>query len=131
MEEIIISMGGRAAEDIVLGEISTGASSDLKHANGVARSMIIKYGMSETLGNMIFDENDEVFIGRDFGHTRSYSEEVAAMIDKEVKQLIDTAYEKTIAILKEHITTLHRIAEALLEKEKLEGHEFEELFAAS
>ncbi|NLV36723.1 MAG: ATP-dependent zinc metalloprotease FtsH [Clostridiaceae bacterium] len=131
MEEIIISMGGRAAEDIVLGEISTGASSDLKHANGVARSMIIKYGMSENLGNMIFDENDEVFIGRDFGHTRSYSEEVAAMIDKEVKQLIDTAYEKTIAILKEHITTLHRIAEALLEKEKLEGHEFEELFAAT
>ena len=131
MEEIIIAMGGRAAEDIVLGEISTGASSDLKHANSVARSMIIKFGMSDNLTNMVFDENDEVFIGRDFGHTRSYSEEVAATIDREVKSLIDTAYEKTIAILKEHITTLHRIAEALLEKERLEGSEFEELFSAT
>ncbi len=128
MEEIIIAMGGRAAEDIVLGEISTGASSDLKQANSVARSMIIRFGMSENLENMVFDENDEVFIGRDFGHTRSYSEEVAAMIDKEVKHLIDSAYEKTIAILKEHLDTLHKIADALLEKEKLEGAEFEALF---
>ncbi len=128
MEEIIICMGGRAAEDIVLGEISTGASSDLKQANSVARSMIIRFGMSEHLGNMVFDENDEVFIGRDFGHTRSYSEEVAATIDKEVKHLIDTAYDKTIAILKEHLDTLHKIADALLEKEKLEGAEFEALF---
>lgn len=128
MEEIIICMGGRAAEDIVLGEISTGASSDLKQANSVARSMIIRFGMSERLGNMVFDENDEVFIGRDFGHTRSYSEEVAATIDKEVKHLIDTAYEKTLVILKEHLDTLHKIADALLEKEKLEGAEFEALF---
>ncbi len=131
MEQIIISMGGRAAEDIVLGEISTGASSDLKHANSVARSMIINYGMSESLGNMVFNENDEVFIGRDFGHTRSYSEEVAAIIDKEVKNLIDTAYERTIVILNEHINALHKLAEALLEKEKLEGHEFEEIFAGA
>jgi cell division protease FtsH len=131
MEEIIIAMGGRAAEDIVLGEISTGASTDLKHANSIARSMIIKFGMSEKLGNMVFDENDEIFIGRDFAHTRSYSEEVAALIDKEVKNLIDTAYSKTVSILKEHINTLHRIAEALLEKEKLEGHEFEALFAGT
>jgi cell division protease FtsH len=130
MEEIIISMGGRAAEDIVLGEISTGASSDLKHANSVARSMITKFGMSDKLGNMVFsDENDEVFIGRDFGHTRSYSEEVAAQIDKEVKNLIDIAYDKTIVILKENINILHRLAEALLEKEKLEGAEFEMLFS--
>ena len=129
MEEIIIAMGGRAAEDIVLGEISTGASSDLKHANNVARSMIMKYGMSENLGNMVFDENDEVFIGRDFGHTRSYSEEVAAMIDKEVKYIIDTAYQKTLQILNEHINVLHKVAQALLEKEKLEGQEFEAIFA--
>lgn len=129
MEQIIIAMGGRAAEDIVLGEISTGASSDLKHANSVARSMIIKFGMSENLSNMIFDENDEVFIGRDFGHTRGYSEEVAAMIDKEVKHLIDTAYDRTMVILKEHLGKLHKIADALLEKEKLEGQEFEALFA--
>lgn len=129
IEEIIVAMGGRAAEDIVLGEVSTGASSDLKHANSVARSMIIDYGMSETLGNMVFNENDEVFIGRDFGHTRSYSEEVAAMIDKEVKSIIDAAYERTVNILKEHINALHKIAGALLEKEKIEGHEFEQLFA--
>lgn len=131
MEEIIIAMGGRAAEDIVLGEISTGASNDLKHANNIARSMIIKFGMSDKLTNMVFDDNGEVFIGRDFAHTRSYSEEVAAMIDKEVKNLIDSAYEKTVSILKERINTLHRVAEALLEKERLEGHEFEELFAAT
>ena len=94
MEEIIISMGGRAAEDLVLGEISTGAANDLKHANGIARSMIMKFGMSETLGNMVFDENDEVFIGRDFGHTKSYSEEMAAIIDREIKSIIDNAYER-------------------------------------
>lgn len=129
MEEIIIAMGGRAAEDIVLKEISTGASSDLKHANSVARSMITKFGMSESLKNMVFDENDEIFIGRDFGHTKPYSEEVAAQIDKEVKSVIDAAYERTINILKENISTLHRIATALLEKEKLEGAEFEALFA--
>ncbi len=131
MEQIIIAMGGRAAEDIVLGEISTGALGDLKQANSVARSMITKYGMSENLGNMVFDENDEIFIGRDFGHTRGYSEEIAAQIDKEVKNLIDTAYERTKAILNEHITVLHRIAEALLEKEKLEGAEFEALFSGA
>lgn len=129
-ESIIISLGGRAAEDIVLGEISTGAYNDLKHANTVARNMITKYGMSEKLGNLIFgDENDEIFIGRDFGHTRNYSEEVAAEIDKEVKRIIDTAYEKTLNILRENINKLHKIAEVLLEKEKIEGAEFEEIFA--
>lgn len=131
MEEIIIAMGGRAAEDLVLGEISTGAANDLKQANSIAKSMIMKFGMSETLGNMVFDENDEVFIGRDFGHTRSYSEEMAAIIDKEIKRIIDTAYEKTKSILSEHINVLHKVAEALLEKEKLEGHEFEAIFAGA
>lgn len=131
MEEIIIAMGGRAAEDLVLGEISTGASNDLKHANSVARSMITKFGMSEKLSNMVFDENDEIFIGRDFGHTKEYSEEIAAVIDKEVKHLIDTAYEKTKLILNENMNILHKIAETLLEKEKLEGAEFESLFAGT
>ena len=87
--------------------------------------------MSEKLTNMVFEDNDEVFIGRDFAHTRSYSEEVAAMIDKEVKNLIDSAYEKTVSILKERINTLHKVAEALLEKERLEGYEFEEIFATT
>ena len=130
LESIIISLGGRAAEDIVLGEISTGAYSDLKHANSVARNMITKYGMSDNLGNLIFgDENDEVFIGRDFAHTRNYSEQIAAEIDREVKSIIDTAYEKTKNILSENINRLHNVAAALLEKEKIEGSEFEDLFA--
>jgi len=129
-ESIIISLGGRAAEDIILGEVSTGAYNDLKHANTIARNMITKYGMSEKLGNLIFgDENDEVFIGRDFGHTRNYSEEIAAQIDNEVKRIIDNAYEKVKNILRENITKLNKIAEVLLEKEKIEGAEFEELFA--
>jgi cell division protease FtsH len=128
MEQIIIAMGGRAAEEIVLGEVSTGASNDLKQANGVARSMVTKYGMSEKLGNLVFDDNGEVFIGRDYGHTKSYSDEMASIIDKEVKNLIDGAYNRTKEIMTENLDRLHRIAEALLEKEKLEGDEFEELF---
>lgn len=132
MESIVISLGGRAAEDIVLGEISTGAYADLKHANNVARNMITKYGMSEKLSNLIFgDENDEVFIGRDFAHTRNYSEQVAAEIDGEVKSLIDYAYEKAKKILKDNINKLHKVAEVLLEKEKIEGAEFEEIFAGA
>lgn len=131
MEEIVIAMGGRAAEDLVLGEISTGAYSDLKHANGVARSMITKFGMSEKLGNLIFDENDEVFIGRDFGHTKMYSEDVASEIDKEIKKIIDSGYERVKIILKDNMERLHKIAGALLEKEKLEGMEFEEIFSST
>jgi cell division protease FtsH len=130
MESIIISLGGRAAEDIILGEISTGAYNDLKHANSVARNMITKYGMSDNLGNLIFgDEGDEVFIGRDFVHTKNYSEKTAAAIDNEVKNIIDNAYDKTKNILKENINKLHKLAEVLLEKEKIEGAEFEEIFA--
>lgn len=130
IESIVISLGGRAAEEIILGEVSTGAYNDLKHANGVARNMITKYGMSESLSNLIFgNENDEVFIGRDFAQARNYSEEVAAAIDREVKSIIDTAYERTINMLKENINKLNKVAEVLLEKEKLEGSEFDEIFA--
>lgn len=130
MESIVIALGGRAAEEIVLGEISTGASGDLKQANNVARSMITKYGMSEKLGNLIFgDENDEVFIGRDLAHSRNYSEEVAAAIDKEVKNIIDEAYQRSKTVLMENINKLHKLAEALLDKERIEGEEFEEIFA--
>lgn len=130
IESIVISLGGRAAEEIVLGEISTGAYSDLKQANKVARSMITKYGMSDKLGNLVFgDENEEVFIGRDFAHARNYSEEIAAEIDKEVKNIIDAAYKRTINLLNENINKLHKVAEALIEKERLEGYEFEEIFA--
>ena len=129
IEMIVIDLGGRAAEDIVLGEISTGASSDLKHANTVARHMIMRYGMSDNMGNLFFgDENDEVFIGRDFGHTRTYSEEVAAQIDREIKTIIDLAYNKAKTILSDNLNKLHLIANSLLERERLEGPEFEELF---
>jgi len=131
LEMIVIDLGGRAAEDIALGEISTGATSDLKHANTVARNMITRYGMSENMGNMFFgDENDEVFIGRDFGHTRNYSEEIAAQIDREIKNIIDIAYNKAITILKDNINKLHLIADALIEREKIEGPEFDELFSS-
>jgi len=132
LEIIIIALGGRAAEDIVMGEISTGASGDLKQANSVARNMITRYGMSESMSNLVFsDENEEVFIGRDFAHTRNYSEEIAAQIDREVKNIIDSAYRRTLDLLRRNIEKLHVIANALLEREKLEGTEFDDLFASN
>ena len=130
MESIVIALGGRAAEEIVLGEISTGAAGDLKQANNVARNMITKYGMSDKLGNLIFgNENDEIFIGRDLAHSRNYSEEIAAVIDSEVKKIIDEAYQKSLSVLRENINKLHKVAQTLLEKERIEGEEFEEIFA--
>lgn len=130
MESIVIALGGRAAEEIVLGEISTGAAGDLKQANNVARNMITKYGMSDKLGNLIFgNESDEIFIGRDLAHSRNYSEEIAAVIDNEVKKIIDEAYQRSLTVLRENINKLHKVAQALLEKERIEGEEFEEIFA--
>jgi len=129
IEEIIIALGGRAAEEITMDEISTGASSDLKKVNQIARNMVTKYGMSEKLGNMIFgNENEEVFLGRDYGHTSNYSDEIAGIIDSEIKHIIDSAYAKTLSILRENIDKLNRLANVLLEKEKVEGAEFESIF---
>ncbi|MHB8061494.1 MAG: ATP-dependent zinc metalloprotease FtsH [Ruminiclostridium sp.] len=129
IEEIIIALGGRAAEEITLNEISTGASSDLKRVNQIARNMVTKYGMSNKLGNMIFgNENDEVFIGGDFAQAHNYSDEIAGVIDSEVKHIIDNAYERTLSLLKENIGKLNKLAEVLLLKEKVEGAEFEEIF---
>jgi len=131
IERIIIALGGRAAEEIVLGEISTGAGSDLKTANNVARTMIMKYGMSDNLENMIFGgDSEEVFIARDFAQTRNYSEEVAAQIDREVKTILEGAYKKTIELLKGNMAALHKVAETLIEKEKLEGAEFEAIVSS-
>ena len=127
-EEIMICLGGKAAEDLVLNEVSTGASSDLKRANTVAHNMVAKYGMSESIGNLVFDnDSNEVFIGKDYGHTRTYSEETAAQIDREVKTIIDHAYAQVKAVLTYNIDKLNRIARALLEKERIEGEEFEAL----
>ncbi|HYF81903.1 MAG TPA: ATP-dependent zinc metalloprotease FtsH [Clostridia bacterium] len=128
-EQIVSLLGGRVAEKLVLDDVSTGAKNDIERATAIARKMITEYGMSEFLGPMSFgSEHDEVFIGRDFGRSRNYSEEVAAMIDKEIRKVIDTAYQKTETLLKENISKLHGVAQALMEREKLDQAEFEEVF---
>ncbi len=128
LNNVMIALAGRAAEEVILGEISTGASSDLQSCNGIARDMIMKYGMSNKLGNMVFGSDEEVFLGKDFGHVKNYSERVAALIDEEVQDTIDSSYKKVISILNEKIDILHRVANRLLEKEKIEGPEFESLY---
>lgn len=133
MEDAIVQMlGGRVAEELVLKDISTGAQNDLDRATKIARSMVTHYGMSEKLGPMTYGtDEDEVFIGRDLGRTRNYSEEVAAEIDKEMRTFIDKAYSKAEKLLSENINKLHKVAEALLDKETLDGNEFEEIFISA
>ena len=130
MEQDIISfLGGRAAEYIIFKDITTGASNDIERATALARSMVTKYGMSDILGPIQFgNDSDEVFIGREMGHSRNYGEDVAATIDKEVKRIIDTAYEEAIRLIKENIDVLHATAKILVEKEKITGDEFRQLF---
>ncbi|MGN1351836.1 MAG: ATP-dependent zinc metalloprotease FtsH [Clostridia bacterium] len=131
MEESIISLlGGRVAEGLVLGDISTGASNDIERASKLARDMVTKYGMSGTIGTITFGSGqEEVFLGRDFAQTRNYSEETAAIIDEEVKKIIDKAYKRAQEILTEHMDKLQTVAGVLLEKEKIDGDEFEAIFA--
>ena len=126
MEEQIISLlGGRVAEALVLGDISTGASNDIERASKIARAMVTKYGMSEKLGAITFGSgNEEVFLGRDFTTQKNFSEETSGLIDEEVKRIIDTAYQRTVDILNEHMEKLHAVANVLLEKEKIDGEEF-------
>ncbi|NLM76154.1 MAG: ATP-dependent metallopeptidase FtsH/Yme1/Tma family protein [Clostridiaceae bacterium] len=129
LEQIVVSLGGRAAEEIIFGEISTGAANDLKQANSVARNMITKYGMSSELSNLVFgDESDEVFLGKSYVHARNFSEAIQAKIDAEVKKIIDDAYQKAKDILTEYRQRLDDVANALLDKERLEADEFEEIF---
>ncbi|MBE5812702.1 MAG: ATP-dependent metallopeptidase FtsH/Yme1/Tma family protein [Clostridiales bacterium] len=130
MEESIVSLlGGRVAEKMILDDISTGASNDLQRATETAKNMVTKFGMSELLGPMTFgDDNDEVFLGRGFAHSRTYSEEIAKQIDSETKRIIQTAYDRAQSILTEHIGKLHAVAEKLLEKEKIDGEEFNSIF---
>lgn len=128
IDNIMISLGGRGAEEIILGEISTGASSDLQHCNSIAREMITRYGMSEHFLNVIFDDDDEVFIGKSYGHTRVYSEDSAAKIDSEIAEIIRAAYADVLRILNEKMDILNAVAQRLLEKEKIEGAEFEEIY---
>ncbi len=130
LQEITVSLGGRVAEEKIFDDITTGASQDIKQATAIARSMIMKFGMSERLGLINFDnDSDEVFIGRDFGHTsRGYGEKVASTIDEEIKRIIDECYLKAKSILEEYHTVLQACAELLLEKEKITRSEFEALF---
>ncbi|MBQ7359407.1 MAG: ATP-dependent zinc metalloprotease FtsH [Lachnospiraceae bacterium] len=129
LQDIMVSLGGRIAEEIIFDDITTGASSDIKKATKVARKMVTKFGMSENIGVINYDsEDDEVFIGRDLAHTRAHSEAVAGEIDKEVKSIIDECYAKAKSLIKEHEDVLHRAAELLLEKEKISREEFEALF---
>ncbi|WP_242863257.1 ATP-dependent zinc metalloprotease FtsH [Caloranaerobacter ferrireducens] len=130
MEETLVHLlGGRVAEKLVLDDISTGAQNDLERATKIARDMVTHYGMSEKLGPMTYGtDTDEVFLGRDLTRSRNYSEEVAAAIDREMRSIIDKAYHTAEDLLKENIDKLHRVAEALLEKETLDAKEFEEIF---
>ena len=130
MEENIVSLlGGRVAEALILNDISTGASNDIERASQIARNMVTKYGMSEKVGTVMFGGGEgEVFLGRDFAQTKDYSEETAALIDEEVKRIVQTAYEKAVKILTEHVDKLHTVAGVLMEKEKIEGEEFDNIF---
>ena len=127
--EIVALLGGRVAEELVLQDVTTGASNDIERATGLARGMVTKYGMSDVLGPIQFgDDNEEVFLGRDIGHTRNYGEEVAGTIDREIRKIVDDAYSRAKSILTEHMQVLHKTAELLLKKEKITGEEFAKLF---
>lgn len=126
--QIMIALGGRAAEELTFGEISTGASNDLQSCNSIARDMITKYGMSDKLGNLVFGNESEVFLGKDYGHVQNYSEKLAGVIDDEVKKIIDEAYTEVEKILTENNELLNTLAATLLEKEKIEGAEFEKIY---
>ena len=130
LNEIKVSMGGRIAEKIIFGNFTTGASQDIKMASGYARSMVTKYGMSENLGfiNYESDDQEEVFLGKNLGHTKPYSEKIAAAIDEEVKQIVDECYREAYEILEQNVDVLHKSAKLLLEKERITGAEFEALF---
>ena len=127
-EDIVSLMGGRVAEEMIFGEINTGASSDIERATKIATDMVTKYGMSEKLGSRTFGSNGEVFIGRDYGHTQEYSDATAALIDSEVNRIITEAYNACRKLMEEHKDKLHSVAEALIEKEVLTGDEFEAVY---
>ena len=132
MDEITQLLGGRVAEALVLNDISTGASNDIQRASQMARRMVTEYGMSENIGPVTFGgKYEEIFLGRDWGTYRNYSEKVASLIDKETKLIVLEAYERAERLLKENINKLHKVAETLLEKEKLDMEEFEQVFASA
>ena len=128
LDQIIIMLAGRAAEELTMDDISTGASNDIERATNIARQMVKKYGMSDIIGPVSYDEGGEVFIGRDFGHSKNYSEKTAAEIDDEVRNILIKQYNRTKELLEGHMDILKKLAELLLEKETVNGSEFESLF---
>ncbi|MDB1971264.1 MAG: ATP-dependent zinc metalloprotease FtsH [Clostridium sp.] len=131
-DDMVGLLGGRVAEKLILSDISTGAKNDIDRASAIARAMVMEYGMSEKLGTISYGgDNNEVFLGRNLGHGRNFSEEVGAEIDKEVKRFIDEAYERAETLLSQNINKLHAVAATLLEKEKIDGAEFVRIFEAS
>ena len=128
-QEIISFLGGRAAEYLVMKDITTGASNDIERATQMARGMVTQYGMSDMLGPIQFGEKEgEVFLGKELGHSRNYSEKVAYTIDEEVSKIMNHSYQEALRILQEHMDVLHESSRLLMEKEKLTGEEFRALF---
>lgn len=131
-EQLVVLLGGRVAEALVLDDISTGASNDIERATKIARSMVMKYGMSEKLGPITYGtEGNNPFLGKEMGHVSNYSEKIASEIDEEIQSIIETAYERTEQILRDHIDELHRLAAVLYEREKVSGEEFNEVMAGT
>ncbi len=127
-ENIITLLGGRVAEKLILDDISTGASNDIERATAIARNMVTKYGFSDKLGPMVYgNDQSEVFLGRDFNSSRNYSENVAAEIDAEMREIIEEGYEKSKDILEEHMDQLHLLAKYLMKYEKIDSDDFEKL----
>ena len=129
LQNIMVSLGGRIAEELIFQDVTTGASQDIKQATAIARAMVTQYGMSERVGMIHYgSDEDEVFIGRDLAHTRSYGEDVATSIDSEIKRIIDECYEEAKKIILVHEDVLHKCCMILLEKEKIGQSEFDALF---
>jgi len=128
-QEIVALLGGRAAEALVLGDITTGAANDIERATGLARNMVVKFGMSEALGPIQFgNDNDEVFLGQDFARARNYGEQVASQIDAEIKRIVEEGYQEAQRIIKEHMAVLDAIVDLLMAKERISGEEVRALF---
>ena len=129
LENIVSLLGGRVSEELVLGDISTGASNDIERATQIAKAMCTKYGMSDRIGTITLgSDQEEVFLGRDFTQGKAYSEETAGVIDEEIKKIIDAAYEEAKAILIRNRDKLDQVAAVLIEKEKITGEEFDKIF---
>lgn len=130
LDRIMILLGGRVAEALVMDDISSGASGDIQHATRIARQMVVRYGMSSRMGPISYDDGDEVFLGRDYGHSKEYSEKIAAEIDEEIRDIINGQYVKTEQLLKENMPVLEAVAQKLLESETIDEDEFNECFHA-